>query len=182
MSGEALLMGPLLVIFDLAVAIALRRTRPAQRARPPQWAAALTYTERGAVLGSVARSELASAQLSARLRRAGVAEADWTTLALAPLANTPLDKLGVEKPEDVAKLVQEKVGDLDLDSAKRTLDSSHHGSFEAIVGPIRTHAGRRQAAGGGGCGRGDFFCCLASSSTCINCKRRFRLLSLSSVS
>ena len=37
---------------------------------------------------------------------------------LAPLANNPLDKLGLEKPEDVAKLVQEKVGDLDLDSAK----------------------------------------------------------------
>ena len=37
---------------------------------------------------------------------------------LAPFANNPLDKLGFEKPEDVAKLVQEKVGDLDLDSAK----------------------------------------------------------------
>ena len=34
------------------------------------------------------------------------------------LANNLLDKLGLEKPEDVAKLVQEKVGDLDLDSAK----------------------------------------------------------------
>ena len=73
---------------------------------------------------------------STRRPRAGPtqsAETMWSKLALvgtaaafvgprptrlAPLANNPLDKLGLEKPEDVAKLVQEKVGDLDLDSAK----------------------------------------------------------------